>query len=901
IFSGEATLSGDLLIENSFAGFTGGVLTSSVGINNSTASFAGTFKSSDIFIINSLVNFTQTAGASVSAQTISFMNSNAAFSGKSNFTGGILSQDSLLEFLAEVNAGNAMLNRSYITFEKNAILQNLQMAGSTVNFKSAVSTAANLIANDSFIFLQDGIAASSLYVTGDFSLINSRWAIDANFSNIDGGFADWIGVGGNFNISNSTLSVNDLGKGKKILTILTAFNSSIDISSLYITEGYNLKVENNSILLAADALWNSFVKLFNDASSASPIALSHNTSAEEENNPSAFGAPSGNNLVLNGKNNILDSGAYNNLGFIFTNDNANEGKNITFQNTSFVNFKSTLNGAFLFSKGSTVTFMGTAETDGKMSISSNTAISGGAIYAQISSIYFVNGTFEISSNSAIAGGQGGAIWADKSNIVFMNSTAAFYSNKADQEGGAVYLTGSTLAFIKTDIAFYNGESVSNDVFLNSSVLSIEHENNIVQILGGLYVMDESEVLVKGGIGGNIGFVEMSNNLTFENIAKFEIGNSAFIKIIDSTFTYSSNFSPVKLSASTITFTNSSITFLSDTSSDFELDENSALLFNGQNIFTRDLSISGAGFVEKFGAGILSFEGALYAKEISFIVHGGSLSVNAKTEAKDFYVVNTSAVFNDNFDSRDLSFTNSLVNFVGAVNGSSAAIINSSANIKGLANFAGDIFVQDSFMQALAQLNANALSINNSTGVFSTLNLAGNLDSLNSYLSFTDEVLASSINVNNSTAVFAGALKSSAIFINNSLTDFEGVSAGSITMINSSANIKGLANFAGDIFVQDSFMQTLAQLNANAFSINNSTGLFSTANLAGNLDSVNSYLSFTDEVLTSSINVNNSTAVFAGALKSSGIFINNSLTDFGAVSAGSITMINSSASIKGSAN
>ncbi|MDR2708988.1 MAG: hypothetical protein LBC07_03335, partial [Elusimicrobiota bacterium] len=303
----------------------------------------------------------------------------------------------------------------------------------------------------------------------------------------------------------------------------------------------------------------------------------------------------------------------------------------------------------------------------------------------------------------------------------------------------------------------------------------------------------------------------------------------------------------------------------------------------------------------FGAGILSFEGALYAKEISFIVHGGSVSVNAKTEVKEFYVVNTSAAFNDNFDSRDLSFTNSLVNFAGAVNGSSAAIINSSANIKGLANFAGDIFVQDSFMQILAQLNANAFSINNSTGLFSTANLGGNLDSLNSYLSFSDEVLTSSVNINNSTAVFAGALKSSGIFINNSLTDFEGVSAGSITMINSSANIKGLANFAGDIFAEKSFVQILAQLDANALSINNSTGLFSTLNLAGNLDSLNSYLSFTEDVLTSSINVNNSTAVFAGALKSSGIFINNSLTDFEGVSAGSITMINSNVNIGGIAD
>ncbi|MDR2709245.1 MAG: hypothetical protein LBC07_04660, partial [Elusimicrobiota bacterium] len=650
-FAGAA-LFGNLDINISSVSFDGDVLTSSVSINNSTTNFNNVLRSSGIFINNSLTDFAAVLGGS-----ITFINSTANFSAAgAAFSGDIFAQNSFVNFSGKTEGGNSIFDNSTVVFEDNSLLKDTQISGvSLVNFKSAVSTLTALNVLDSTFSLRNEIATSSLYVTGDFQIENSYWVIDAYFD-MENKRADWIWVGGNFSVSSVTLIVNELNDARTGMVILSAPNSiDFDIETLYVRIGYNLRIDaNKNIILAADNAWNTYVRAYLIEHGNLNIELKENARAIEESKPRAFGETAANNFALHGSEatHLLDSSEIPDLGFIF------KEKTVTIATLTFTHFYSTTNFSVMYSSFSTLTFKGNIE------FTSNTSTDFSSLYAIGSSLSFVNATVEFSSNTSIRG-SGGAIWGENTSVIFVNSTAVFTSNQAGDKGGAIYLNTSTLAFIKTDALFEHGDDDSegsNNVYLNNSRLQIEHENNTVRFLNKVSIMDSSQIIIDGVTEGNIGFVEISGDLIFDNITNFELRNFAFAKIINTTFTYFANSDPIKMSASTIAFTNSSITFLN--SANIEIDAESTIIFEGNNFLTKAFTVTGTGngFIEKVGDGLLFFAAAVNAPLLDFTISGGSLAFSADASVKDFHIANATATFNGAFSAGNVDFTNSFVNF-----------------------------------------------------------------------------------------------------------------------------------------------------------------------------------------------------------------------------------------------
>ncbi|MDR2708993.1 MAG: hypothetical protein LBC07_03365 [Elusimicrobiota bacterium] len=306
--------------------------------------------------------------------------------------------------------------------------------------------------------------------------------------------------------------------------------------------------------------------------------------------------------------------------------------------------------------------------------------SGGAFGGSRSSYNFINSNVYFSSNTAqLAGGAlsaGGGIAYNfiNSNIYFTNNSAL--GSGGGEGGGAVYFyneapsnTPSVMSVINSTALFaYNSasemggaiKSGSNAKFYisNSSVSFISNKapNNAggaILAQGSLYIFENSKAqffanAIEGDAGGGAIFGVQSSSVNFiassvsftSNTAQVAGGalgvtNYSYFTFANSTVTFAHNFASVYggavyLRASTLAFINSQINFsnnaMGEISNDIYMeDERSAVIFDGQNIFTNGLKSTGAvnAVLEKTGDGILSFEKTSSLLN-TFIISGGAV-------------------------------------------------------------------------------------------------------------------------------------------------------------------------------------------------------------------------------------------------------------------------------------
>ncbi|MDR2708585.1 MAG: hypothetical protein LBC07_01225, partial [Elusimicrobiota bacterium] len=217
------TNSNVIFAENT-AGFLGAAIfayeNSNISFENSTATFTNNnsseggfpFLGAAIFLgegskltfTNSTLKFQDNFVDNTIRMDIYLMNAQSAvtFSGANAISNGILiSGDGGI--VKKTGAGSLIFQG-----DKNnptIIQNNFSVEGGAVEFQNAVSTITTLNVQNATLSLSNEIAASTLYVTGNLNLTGTL-KIDIDFNE---GLADWIYVGGKFNINNnSNLAIN---------------------------------------------------------------------------------------------------------------------------------------------------------------------------------------------------------------------------------------------------------------------------------------------------------------------------------------------------------------------------------------------------------------------------------------------------------------------------------------------------------------------------------------------------------------------------------------------------------------------------------------------------------------------------------------------------------------------
>jgi hypothetical protein len=492
-------------------------------------------------------------------------------------------------------------------------------AGSVI-FKTEVSTVGTLnISNGSSLILdntsQNIVDVSSLYITGIFNL-QGILKINADLANLK---ADWIYVGGKFNVLHSSISVNAVGKFIGDIKIFTVGYDLPDDLALDLTvlEGFTLTHDLHSIYLSAPvpSFWNIFVNEWKSAGQGQSVPLEHDAFAAEEKYSFPLGKPANDDLIADGKNNFLNAYGDIDLGFIL------EDSSVTFINITFTSFTSQdLAGAVMAIKNSTIDFLSNINFNDNVS-PNETSVGGGAVWAQNSLLNFSNSVSNFKNNTSV---NGGIFVLDNSRIIFTNSNLSFTDNLAQSLGGAFYLQSSTLTFTNSQINFENNtaQALSNISFNNNaapnetivgggvvwaqnSVLefsnSVSNFRNNTSVNGGIFVLDNSRIIFT------------NSNLSFTNNTAQSLGGAFYLQ------------------SSTLVFANSQIDFRNNFA-DNNLNDiylrgaESSVIFLGNNSLTNGINVSGdeGSQIIKTGGGRLIFSGGAIIQN-TFIVESGGIN------------------------------------------------------------------------------------------------------------------------------------------------------------------------------------------------------------------------------------------------------------------------------------
>ncbi|MDR2708980.1 MAG: hypothetical protein LBC07_03290, partial [Elusimicrobiota bacterium] len=482
------------------------------------------YSPSNVSFTNSVINFTSNTagtlgGAIYSRANISFTNSTITF--KNNFANGILNDVHINEADLIFSGGNVLLNglRSTGTAlttqvrktgagtllflgDGSKIANTFSIESGTVNFKSSISSISILnIQNNTTLSLQNESAASALYISGNVNLTGVL-ALDIN---VNSSAADTLYVEGTFSVnSGSILDINRIGSGwlRVGVPIIKSANAITTKNNLSVG-GYfklDLSADNKSIILSETSPWNVFVAAFGGASSKSIISLSVYTSAADDPNSLPIGFSMGKELTIDAKNNFLDSGQKNNLGFILRQTSATF-KDITF--TRFAKNVENSSGAAIFVELSSLIFSGNIVFSSN--VLTNIMTGGGALYLKDSQIIFSNASVSFNKNQA----QSGAAIYNNAKLEFLNSIVNFTSNAAVGDGGAIYIAQSKqTVFTNSTITFTGNlaQSFPNDIYLegDESKLIFSGDNflpNGIRVSGaGLVEKADKGALVFAGAG-----------------------------------------------------------------------------------------------------------------------------------------------------------------------------------------------------------------------------------------------------------------------------------------------------------------------------------------------------------------------------------------------------------------
>ncbi|MDR2709707.1 MAG: hypothetical protein LBC07_07025, partial [Elusimicrobiota bacterium] len=359
-------------------------------------------------------------------------------------------------------------------------------------------------------------AASSLYVTGDFSLTGVL-AIDVDFINAK---TDWISVGAIFTVGNSTLAINRIGASSTTvgLEIITAGQILDSVSNLVLPLHHRLTLLANaedgviSAMLSENGAWNIFVTSFNTLAQ-NTLVLREDIKASREYLPAvlALGSAPFNTtagIKVNGNNKIVDADKISDLGFALTNSS------ITFSTITFKNF----------------------------TISADSAKNASVINAYESTVTFIGAVY-FTSNNAGAAGNGGAISAYASQITFQNTQVDFSSN---------YIN-----------------AISNDIYLadEKSIIKLVENNTFVRGLrisglGAILKMDNGTINFNGGISALQAGLNISGGAINFNEEVF-IDSGVYVNNAVINFSSASITQNLTLNKGTINF--SSESFLNDVS------------------------------------------------------------------------------------------------------------------------------------------------------------------------------------------------------------------------------------------------------------------------------------------------------------------------------------------------
>ena len=391
---------------------------------------------------------------------------------------------------------------------------------------------------------------------------------------------------------------------------------------------------------------------------------------------------------------------------------------------------SVLDGNFLFNKfvnkRSSGTIYANASSisfvNGTIHFSTNINTTGGALYSVNSKILFSTITINFTSNTSAS--EGSAIFAESSNIDFINAWALFLEN----EGSAVFADGSNIEFINSRAVFLENEGsaiLAYDSNLNFKNTNVSFTSNSAFEGGALHLTDTSRI-------------SFESNVDFVSNRASEKGGAIFSKI-----------AIVNFSRSAVNFTSNSAyaggAVYSETLTETDFDDmtvrfaKNTALSSGGAVFIIDpfAGLPEYASVIKFtNASVLFYEnnalngggGALYAgnnSDIDFRNSPVSFTNNSAT-------INGGAVFADKsrirFINSPAEFRNNSAASGGAIyasNQTSAAFINSHVNF--IANTAlssgGAVFISNSRME----IQSAVFRQNTADGKPNDIHFAGNAE------------------------------------------------------------------------------------------------------------------------------------------------------------------------------
>ncbi|MDR2709523.1 MAG: hypothetical protein LBC07_06085, partial [Elusimicrobiota bacterium] len=592
-------------------------------LSQTNTSFGGALLLHSVNLIfkNSTLIFLQNYSPISTLNDIVFssIDSQITFYGNNQILSPIFSKEYQNGYGSFVKTGNGILSISSAPqIENDFIIQQ-----GTVIFLSDAKNSG-LIKNLSVLSGASISLSNSLATAGDFTITNDFnltgiLHIDANFAAEE---SDFISVGGNFTVANSTLSINDLNPmTNKKLTILKSNNIPIIKNHLFAPRGYALTVDENtkSILLSILGEWNLFAQSFANAPNHASVLLIVNAQSAFEAFPLPLGNPSSNNLTVNGGDHFLDSQNSTDLGFALENISA------TFKNISFYSFSANQSSAAVFvSHNSAITFTSSVTFSSNTSFSQSNK-SAGAFFADRSTLNFIKANVIFSSNvninltPLVAGGA--IVGHDASRIYFTNSAAVFIDNASGADGAAFYLEASNL--------FFNFSSIS---FINNS--AVETGGAIAANSGEIYFAN-SKINFSSQSASAGGAISLKNSTAafFKSTISFS-QNSALTKTIDQ------GGGALQADYSTISFTNSSIIF----SSNITNGNGGAVIANRTN-----LSFTNSKIIASFNSGSTyeSLGGAFSFNSSTLLFENANaefLNNNTQNSGGAIYLNNSSAVF-----------------------------------------------------------------------------------------------------------------------------------------------------------------------------------------------------------------------------------------------------------------
>ncbi|MCL2798768.1 MAG: hypothetical protein FWD54_00580 [Endomicrobia bacterium] len=344
--------------------------------------------------------------------------------------------------------------------------------------------------------------------------------------------------------------------------------------------------------------------------------------------------------------------------------NNGDNSQITFTNGDILFFGNKANGAGSITGGGAIcNYLGQINFDmsssGRVTFSSNTATSGGAIYhfglAGNSKTVFANGDIIFIGNSA---NYGGAIYTNgSSSISFAGSNVRFGGNTAATSGGAICNEGGQMDFEMFSVgaitfssntarfggAIYNSRTIS---FRAASGSNIIFSSNTATSSGGVIYNSSGQINFEMSSGGKVTF--SSNTAASNGGVIYNDGWSANTKI---------------------TFTNGDILFDGNRASSggaIHSEYNSIINFTSSTItFTGNVAQSSGGAIYNYAGGQISFE----------MSSGGKLTFSSNTARWGGAISNNRA-------NSTITFTNGNIMFIG----NSASSLGGAVYNEGTINF-----------------------------------------------------------------------------------------------------------------------------------------------------------------------------------------------------------------------